>query len=367
MALFPKIWDNFLYVDNFNRWKMFDTKIIKIEDDLKFCEMMLQKVSRTFAINIGFLKGDIYKTVLCGYLFCRIIDTIEDSNHIQPEKKVEALTLWQEFFPFKSNFHLKLKHFKSYLNYEPENYDDLLVLNSERVFKCFQEVDENMIERVINPINTMARGMAEFQSKISLDKTFYQISDVDELEKYCYFVAGTVGEMLKSLFVYEIKNISKRNEEILEKNKISFGLGLQLTNILKDVKVDLTRDWIYFPKSLMDEQSLNVKTFFNVENKDKSKLVIEKLINLAVIHLDKAFEYCMALPKNYSVRLFHLLPLHFAIYTLADAKKQLNYLPDWNVKINRKIVTKLILLTKVTFFSNGIQNSIYQKARKKLL
>jgi len=346
---------------------MVDSTIIEIKDDLKFCEAMLQKVSRTFAINIGFLKGNIYKTILCGYLFCRIIDTIEDSKTLCPEKKIEALNLWQEFFPSGKNFDTQLDKFKNYLPKKPENYDELLVRYSHRVFDCFRKIDNNMIELVTKPVNTMAKGMAKFQEKLISSNRFYQLKNMDELEKYCYFVAGTVGEMLTALFIYDCKNISNKNIEVLEKNKISFGLGLQMTNIIKDFKEDLSRSWIYIPESLMSAQGLNVKTFLQEKNTEKAKFVVDKLIESATFHLDKAFEYCMALPRDYGVRMFHLLPLHFAIYTLAEAKQHLNELPKWHVKISRKTVTKLILKTKFSFFSNSIQKSIYQNARGNIL
>jgi farnesyl-diphosphate farnesyltransferase len=344
----------------------FNKTIKQINNNFSFCEAMLQKVSRTFAINIGFLKGDIYKTVLCGYLFCRIIDTVEDSENLSPKDKIDALNLWADNFPFDNNNEDKLKKFISYLKDEDESYDVLLVRNGKRVFDSFYKIDNNYKKQVIEPVKTMAKGMAEFQSKV--DKNgFYQLQNMDELERYCYFVAGTVGEMLTALFILECKDLSTKQKEILENNKISFGLGLQLTNIIKDFKEDLNRDWIYIPKSLMSKQGLTVENFLDKNNKEKAAKVVKELIEKATFHLDKAFEYCVALPKNYSVRMFHFLPLHFAIYSLKKAGEQICKLPRWKVKISRQTVKRLLLLTKCTYFSNRIQKEIYLKARREIL
>jgi len=45
-------------------------------DNWKYCRETLPKVSRTFALNISVLKGDLYKSILIAYLFCRIDDHV---------------------------------------------------------------------------------------------------------------------------------------------------------------------------------------------------------------------------------------------------------------------------------------------------
>ena len=52
----------------------------------------------------------------------------------------------------------------------------------------------------------MAQGMAYFQKKFGVEKITL-LEDAKELEEYCYFVAGAVGEMLCNLFINEIPNL----------------------------------------------------------------------------------------------------------------------------------------------------------------
>ena len=47
-------------------------------DSLSFCRTALGEVSRTFAIPISMLRPRLEATVTCGYLLCRILDTVED-------------------------------------------------------------------------------------------------------------------------------------------------------------------------------------------------------------------------------------------------------------------------------------------------
>ena len=81
-------------------------------DDRDYCRKALPLVSRTFAINIEFLKmgpENLYWAVLCGYLFCRMIDTVEDSSILSFEEKVSLLEEWNTFFPDSENILEKQK------------------------------------------------------------------------------------------------------------------------------------------------------------------------------------------------------------------------------------------------------------------
>src|ERR1700732_1064622 len=58
---------------------------------LDFARNIIGRVSRTFAIGIGVLPGDLGKAVLTGYLLCRIADTIEDDGEASASRRQELL------------------------------------------------------------------------------------------------------------------------------------------------------------------------------------------------------------------------------------------------------------------------------------
>lgn len=60
-----------------------------------------------------------------------------------------------------------------------------------------------------------------------------------ELDLYCYRVAGTVGLMMMRVFGLE--------DEAAEPRALDLGRGMQLTNILRDVAEDAVAGRIYFP------------------------------------------------------------------------------------------------------------------------
>ena len=69
-----------------------------MKDKIQYCEMVLPKVSRTFAPTIRRLPKGLRLQVTVAYLLCRIADTIEDSAALTIEQKKEMLTLYAEIF-----------------------------------------------------------------------------------------------------------------------------------------------------------------------------------------------------------------------------------------------------------------------------
>ena len=84
--------------------------------------------------------------------------------------------------------------------------------------------------------------MAEFQRHA----TAAGLNDLPHLDRYCYHVAGVVGEMLTELFCDYSAKINERRNELLPL-AVSFGQGLQMTNILKDVWDDRQRGACWLP------------------------------------------------------------------------------------------------------------------------
>jgi phytoene synthase len=71
----------------------------------------------------------------------------------------------------------------------------------------------------------------------------------DELYVYCYRVASVVGLMCIEIFGYEDPAAKKYAE--------SWGIFMQLTNVLRDVGEDIARDRVYLPLNELEANGLN--------------------------------------------------------------------------------------------------------------
>ena len=82
----------------------------------------------------------------------------------------------------------------------------------------------------------------EFVAGVAQDLIQSTYADVDDLLRYCYRVAGTVGLMMVSLLEVE--------DPAAPPFAIDLGIGMQLTNISRDVLEDARRGRVYLPASL---------------------------------------------------------------------------------------------------------------------
>jgi farnesyl-diphosphate farnesyltransferase len=99
----------------------------------------------------------------------------------------------------------------------------------------------------------MGMGMGQFQ--LRGDKIGLQ--DLEELDQYCYYVAGVVGQMLTTLFCLYSPEIAK-NHDALMASAVSFGQGLQMTNILKDVWEDFQRGDCWLPRRIFADEGFDL-------------------------------------------------------------------------------------------------------------
>ena len=85
------------------------------------------------------------------------------------------------------------------------------------------------------------------------------LDDLAQLDRYCYHVAGVVGEMLTELFCDYSSEIGERREE-LHALSVSFGQGLQMTNILKDVWEDHRRGACWLPRDIFRSAGFELRS-----------------------------------------------------------------------------------------------------------
>jgi farnesyl-diphosphate farnesyltransferase len=88
----------------------------------------------------------------------------------------------------------------------------------------------------------MAEGMVMFLEQQN-EEGILHIQSHEQLDQYCYYVAGTVGLMMNDMFAA----ISGTDRSADNGAAVELGLGLQLTNIVKDIQKDRLRNIHYCP------------------------------------------------------------------------------------------------------------------------
>jgi phytoene synthase len=112
------------------------------------------------------------------------------------------------------------------------------------VARCFEGAPSASPEgRALQPMTRRfplpRRPFEELIDGVSMDVGATRYATFDDLRRYCYLVASTVGLMCVEIFGY-------RNPRARE-YAVELGVALQLTNILRDVPRDLERGRLYVP------------------------------------------------------------------------------------------------------------------------
>tara|TARA_E500000178_G_scaffold215078_1_gene212408 strand:+ start:53 stop:934 length:882 start_codon:yes stop_codon:yes gene_type:complete len=109
-----------------------------------------------------------------------------------------------------------------------------------------------------------------------LDQKKIRIQNKEELIKYSYHVAGTVGLMMSKIIGVKHKKAAQ--------SAIDLGIGMQLTNIARDVYEDSKMQRIYLPANWIPKislKNLNNLEELSLEKDEKISNAIHKVIRLS--------------------------------------------------------------------------------------
>jgi len=325
-----------------------------------YCSDMLPKVSRTFALCIRLLPRDLEPPVLIAYLLCRIADTIEDAADLTGSEKASLLTHFSSCLDDEGlDVGPLLSRFEN-----PRTDEEELASQADVVLAEFRRLPSFQRSAIQPWVQEMCSGMAGFAEDHQEGdaESPRVLATVNDLERYCYFVAGTVGHLLTDLFASVRLAVTPRHYAQLKPLATSFGLGLQLTNIIKDVADDRRRGWSFVPQELCDEAGVRPGDLHDPDRGRQAHQAMQALIQKAREHLKDALEYCTRLPHSeYRVRLFCLTSLYFAARTLRLAGHDARLLdPTHKVKITRGEVYRTVATTAVIASSNTLVRAYFK-------
>ena len=186
----------------------------------------------------------------------------------------------------------------------------------------------------------MASGMSEFQQ---LD-TAAGLRDLRQLNRYCYVVAGVVGEMLTELFCDYSLEIRKRQDALLPL-AISFGQGLQMTNILKDVWEDLDRGACWLPRDIFGRAGFDLRRLPAGRGDPAFGRGVVDLVAIARGHLENALRFVQLIPvRETGIRRHCVWALGMAVLTLRRIHATPTFGSGREVKISRRTVRAVTAL-----------------------
>ena len=192
----------------------------------QYCQDKTAKSGSSFYYSFLFLPKTKRLAITALYAFCREVDDIADAE-MDNNIKLVKLEWW------RSEIELL---FKGSSNHPVTQALSPAIKNFNLEKKYFLEIIDGM--------------------EMDLEKV--RFANFEELNLYCYRVAGVVGLLSASIFGYN-------DPKTLEYAK-KLGLALQLTNIIRDVYEDSLRNRLYLPLDELKEFGVTEEQIFKREN-----------------------------------------------------------------------------------------------------
>ena len=268
---------------------------------------LLRRSSRTFAVGIEILPTPLRREITVAYLLLRVSDYIEDNQELGDREKVTLLQDWRCVLAGADSQSL----IDRLGGAEEDTPDAFVARHAATVLRGLHRLDPAAGEILIRRVRESSAGMARWTER---GPVFVTEADLDD---YMHEVAGRVGHLLTELFVLRLKGLESARERMMRLGR-EFGLALQTVNVIRGLHEDRDRGWIYVPVRFLPEPGVDARELFDPSNHESAMTVLGRLVDKADRHLHAARAYIRLIPRrHHRVRLFCLLPLLFAVRTLA--------------------------------------------------
>lgn len=303
--------------------------------DRSHLDALLLDASRTFAINIPMLPGVLRDALTLGYLLLRNADTLEDAARWPKERRVEALESFRVLMlqPDEERARRFVEGLAA--GDEPALPHAGLLQDTPYLLSELGKLPEAYALEVRTHVARVAQRMQSWVAGHDEDNRLH-LSRLQELDDYCYSVAGIVGELITTLVALYRPALDRSRLLFLRTLETGVGAGLQLTNIIKDVFRDHLEGRYYIPP-----EYLALDGEGDVER-------MRPIVAYAYRHLCLGIDYACVLPEvEVDIRRAVLVPILLAGATLVHLLDRLEDLfRGVEVKISREQVAALLALSQ---------------------
>ena len=261
---------------------------LSTSESYEFCKKLTKREAKNFYYAFLTLPYHQRLAAFSGYAFCRICDDAVDEPGTNDEKNREIIML-----------HEQLENAKKGIFENP-------------VFQALEDTTKNFAVPW-EYFETILEGM-------SMDIHISRYSNFDELKRYCYNVASIVGLICIEVFGYK--------DPKAKIHAIDLGLGMQLTNIIRDISEDAKMGRIYIPLDEIKDFEYSEKELLSGVYNEKFILLMEYQLQRARMYLNSGKLLLQHLPKR--SRACPLILLEFYNAILDRIEKQ-----NYNVFNNR--------------------------------
>jgi farnesyl-diphosphate farnesyltransferase len=326
--------------------------------DEAYQDFILPAVSRTFALTIPELPAALRTSVTNAYLLCRIADTIEDEPALSPTASLHFLQRFVGVLHGHEQASTLAGDLVPQLSKQTLQAEADLVANMESVVRVTNQLEPHQRFAIQRCVEVMCGGMHQFQQTASL----HGVPRQTDMDDYCYYVAGVVGQMLTELFCGYSPKIARQRAN-LQALDVSFAQGLQMTNILKDVWEDRSRGACWLPQEVFTRYGIDLGQLTSGHPDARFDAAMRELVGVAHAHLRDALAFTLLIPgKETGIRRFCLWALGLAILTLRKIAATPGFTSGKQVKVSRTAVAATRITTNFAVRNNWMLKRLFNVA-----
>lgn len=212
------------------------------------CAGITRAAGSSFAAAFWMLPRARRRALHAIYAFCRLADDIADDPDVEGDRD-RLLARWRE--ELAAAYRGKATH--------PVG---IALGDAVQRFDLPQQVFEDLLRGVESDLR--GESMETFE----------------DLERYCYRVASTVGLLL-------VRLLGARSDESLEYAR-SMGIAVQLTNVLRDVGEDASGGRVYLPREDLARMGVTPESLAGGEMTDEIRVLLAVYAERARIYYERA-------------------------------------------------------------------------------
>ena len=306
---------------------------------------LLAGVSRSFYLSVRVLPGPLRAPIGLGYLLARASDTIADCAEIPWAARREHLIAFGEII--RTGTRDSLRALRADIQ-PPELTERRLIERLPECLDWLEHLPEFERAEIRGVLAHIMRGQSLDLERFGDGSACVALADAEQLEEYTYLVAGCVGEFWTRLCAGLIASFSLLDSTELSGLGKSFGQGLQLINILRDLRGDLEAGRCYLPQSELAALELAPDQLLK---RPEAAQRVERWMERARMRLDDGRRYIAAVPDK-RVRAACFLPWYLGRRTLDLLEKRPPLISLTRVKVPRATVRKALFFALPVAFSN---------------
>ena len=217
----------------------------------EYCQDKAASSGSSFYYSFLSLPDEKRDAIIAVYAFCREVDDIVDSR-ADPQIKNTKIQWWQE-----------------------------------EIYNLYKGAPQHPITQALKPIvdrfNLPQEYFQEVLDGMLMDLQQTRYANFKELGLYCYRVAGVVGLMSAEIFGYQDRETLKYANDL--------GMAFQLTNIIRDVYDDISKDRIYIPMDELKEFGVSEDDLRNQNHSEAFQKLMAAQVKRAESYYKKAFDH----------------------------------------------------------------------------